>query len=165
MPKTKSVIIVELVISLILIVFLAEIFSQNMILQQTNDDLSKKLQNTTHELEALKENYTYVMGFLGANSEGEITPQIETRLGIRLMTGQASRNYLWVTGEVENTGNLTLFNVRLRYTLFTNNGTDVKEDIIGTLRIHQVVTRRFSAYSSLGPIVNWNLEPVATYEP
>jgi hypothetical protein len=170
LPKTRDVIIIAFLITLILAVALVEISSQNIILQQRNDDLSKKLQNATKELEVLKRNYTDLMDIFEANSKGEISPPIETRLGIKLMQGvkllqSEQRNYLWVTGEVQNTGNLTLYNVRLRYTLYTNNGTDVKEDIIGTMKAQQVVTRRFSAFSSLGAIMNWKLEPVATYEP
>ena len=154
MPKTRAVFAIAFLIVIILAVTLVGIYSQNMILQQTNDDLSIRLQNTTKELDALKQNYTKLNDLFGANSKGEIYPPIETRLGIKLMQGVRllqgeQRNYLWVTGEVQNTGNLTLFNVRLRYTLSTSNGTDVKEDIIGTMQAHQVVTRRFSALAHL----------------
>jgi hypothetical protein len=132
---------------------------------QTNAELLKKLQAATKEINSLKQENTDLSNIVGLSSNGTFSLPIQTRLGIRLMEGGRYVNYLWVTGEVENTANITLYNARLRVTLNTTNGTDVKEDIIGTLLPHQTVTRRFSAYSSLGPITSWNIEPVATYEP
>jgi hypothetical protein len=132
---------------------------------RANVELLRKLQSTTRELDALQKKYIDLLNILGVNSNGALGLPIQTRLGIRLMDGGRYQNYLWVTGEVENTGNITLYNVRLRFTLQTTNGTDVKEDIIGTMQAHQIVTRRYTAYSSLGAITGWNLEPVATYQP
>jgi hypothetical protein len=132
---------------------------------RTNSELSKKLQDTTQKLEILTENYTDLMNILGLNSNGALSLPIQTRLGIKLMEGIRFPNYLWVTGEIENTANITLYNVRLRFTLYTTNGTDVKEDILGTMEPHQIVTTRYTAYTSLGTITSWKLEPEATYEP
>jgi hypothetical protein len=131
---------------------------------RTNIELSKKLQDTTQKLEILTENYTDLMNILGLNSNGASSLPIQTRLGIKLMEGIRFPNYLWVTGEVENTANITLYNVRLRFTLYTTNDTDVKEDILGTMQPHQIVTTRYTAYTSLGTITSWKLEPEATYE-
>jgi len=132
---------------------------------RTNSELSKKLQDTTQKLEILTENYTDLMNILGLNSNGALGLPIQTRLGIKLMEGIRFPNYLWITGEVENTANITLYNVRLRFTLYTTNDTDVKEDILGTMQPHQIVTTRYTAYTSLGTIISWKLEPEATYEP
>lgn len=166
LPKISVKLFAVALAALILTVTLAGFLqTQNTLLIKSNKELSKNLDTATHELKVLKGNYTDLMKIFEGNLKGEINPQIETRLGIRVMPGQRYPNYLWVTGEVENVGNLTLFNVRLRYTLYTTNGTDVKEDIIGTLQVHQVVIRRYTAYTSLGEITSWKLEPVATYEP
>lgn len=132
---------------------------------KTNSELTKKLQSTSHELEALKKNYADLSNILGMSSNGGLSLPIQTRLGIKLTEGGRYSNFLWVTGEVENTANITLFNVRLRFTLHTTNNTDVSEDIIGTMQPQQIVTTRYTAYTSLGAITSWGLETVATYEP
>jgi hypothetical protein len=124
---------------IITIAMTGNLLNQNAALRTNNDELAEKLENTTHELDSLKKNYTDLMNLIGANLNGELTPPIKTRLGIKLIEGQRYLNYLWATGEVENAGNLTLYNVRLRFTLYTNNGSDVKEDIIGTLQSHQLL--------------------------
>ena len=166
MPKINVKLFAAVVAALILAVTLTGISqNQNAILSANKDELAKKLENTTHELEALKKNYTDLMDIFVGNLKGELNPQIQTRLGVKIMPGQRYPNYLWVTGEVENVGNFTLYNVRLRYTLYPTNSTDVKEDIIGTMHAHQIVTRRYTAYTSLGEITSWTLDPVATYEP
>ena len=132
---------------------------------KTNSELTKKLQSTSHELDVLKVNYTDLLNILGFDSNGGLSLPIQTRLGIKLTEGGRYSNFLWVTGEVENTANITLYNVRLRFTLHTTNSTDVSEDIIGTMQPHQIVTTRYTAYTSFGAITSWSLEPVATYEP
>ena len=157
--------IITVTVVIVLLITTGILLHQHVALTKSHYELLELLENTTHELEVLKRNYTDLMDLFGANANGELSPKIETRLGIKLMEGQLTANYLWVTGEVKNVGNLTLYNVRLRYTLYTSNGTDVKEDIIGTLQAHQIVTRRYSAWTSLGKILSWDLEPVATYEP
>ena len=98
---------------------------------RTNSELTKKLQSTSQELDALQKDYAYLSSILGMTSNGSVSLPIQTRLGIKLTDGGRYSNYLWVTGEVENTANITLYNVRLRFTLQTANGTDVSEDIIG----------------------------------
>ncbi|MCW4004829.1 MAG: hypothetical protein NWE95_13060 [Candidatus Bathyarchaeota archaeon] len=159
----KTIITVTIVI--VLLITTGVLLHQQVALTKSNHELLELLEKTNSELEVLKRNYSDLLNLFGANANGELSPKIETRLGIKLMEGQRNANYLWVTGEVENVGDLTLFNVRLRYTLHTSNGTDVKEDIIGTLQPHQIVTRRFTAWTSLGKITSWELEPVATYQP
>jgi hypothetical protein len=141
------------------------VFLEKAATDKTNEELSNRLQTATREYGTLKQNYTDLLKILGLNSNGGVSLPIQTRLGIKLMEGARYPNYLWVTGEVENTGNIPLYNVRLRFTLHTTNGTGIYEDIIGTMGAHQIVTRRFSAYTSLGAIISWDLEPVATYEP
>lgn len=157
--------IIPVTIVIVLLITTGVLLHQQVALTKSNYELLELLEKTNSELEVLKENYTDLLDLFGANANGELSPKIETRLGIKLMDGYLYDNYLWVTGEVENVGNLTLYNVRLRYTLHTSNGTDVKEDIIGTLQPHQIVPRRFAAWTLLGKIISWDLEPVATYQP
>ena len=59
MPKIKVKLFAAVVAALILAVTFTGISqNQNAILSANNDELAKKLENTTHELEALKKNYT-----------------------------------------------------------------------------------------------------------
>jgi hypothetical protein len=165
MLRTNKKWIAVVSVMIILLIAIVTVFSQKTATDKTNKELSNKLQTTTQEYDSLKENYSDLLKILGFNSNGAVSLPIQTRLGIKLMDGIRYPNYLWVTGEVENTGNITLYNVRLRFTLHTTNGTGVYEDIIGTMGVHQIVTRRFSAFTPLGAIISWDLQPVATYEP
>ncbi len=165
MPKINKKWISVIFVVFILVTSLIFILEVKFQTDKANSELLKNLQITNQELDNLKDNYTNLLKILGLNSNGGSSIPIQTRLGIKLMQGIRYPNYLWVTGEVENTANITLYNVRLRFTLHTTNGTDVYEDIIGTMRGHETVNRRFTVYTSLGTILSWNLEPVATYEP
>ncbi len=146
----------------------------NAELLRTNNELQEKygssyenlliqLQNVSSELENVRRNYTQLLKFFGADSE----PKIQTLLGTTLIEPYQNKdeNYLWVTGKVENTENVTVYDVRLKFTIFTNNGVDVKEDLIGTLQPYQVVDRRFSVLTSMGKITNWSIETEATFIP
>ncbi len=131
-----------------------------------NIQLSTQYENSEKELSEANQKYSDLQQEISeANKNYELSPPIETRLGIKVMPGIRYPNYLWITGQVENVGNQTIYNAKLRLTLTTTNGTDVKEDIIGTMQSHQIVDVRFTAFSSLSTIVNWKLETVATYRP
>ena len=131
-------------------------------LERTNNELLKKLEDTTRELESFQKDYADLHDILNAN----LNPPIETRLGIRLMeNGQRFKTYLWVTGEVSNAGNLTAYNVKLIFKLYTDNGTQVKQQTLGTLKPYETVSIRLSVWSEIGLIESWDLEPVATFEP
>jgi len=100
--------------------------------------------------------------------EDKVKPPIGTRLGIRLIDfsgGRYSDNYLWVTGEIYNAGNLTAFDVKLVFKLYTDNGTQAKQHALGTLKPHQNVSVRLTVWSEIGTIKTWDLETTATYEP
>jgi hypothetical protein len=152
--------------SIVLSVTTVAVSIENSYLKNENIQLSTQYKNKQKELSEVNQKYFELQQEISeANKEYELSPPIETRLGIKIMPGIRYPNYLWITGQVENVGNLTLYNAKLRFTLSTTNGTDVKEDIIGTMQSHQIVDVRFTAFSSLGTIVNWKLETVATYRP
>jgi hypothetical protein len=152
--------------SIVLSVATVAVSIENSYLKNENKQLSTQYKNKQKELSEVNQKYFELQQEISeANKEYELSPPIETRLGIKIMPGIRYPNYLWITGQVENVGNLTLYNAKLRFTLSTTNGTDVKEDIIGTMQSHQIVGVRFTAFSSLGTIVNWKLETVATYRP
>ena len=140
---------------------------ENANLNSNNIQLSIELEGTQQKLDEVNKNYFDLKELFEANQKGDISPPIETRLGIKVFEGIRAGfpNYLWITGQVENVGNLTLYNVKLRFTLYTANGTDVREHVIGTMQSGQVVDVRYSAYTALGTISNWKLETVATYRP
>ncbi len=144
----------------------AELLKEKNELSEMQDEyniLLSKLENATKELEAIKENYTSLLNFFNRDSD----PKIQTRLGGTLIEPYQNKddNYVWITGAVENMENVTVYDVRLKITLFTNQGTDVQEDLIGTMEPHQVVNRRFAVLTSVGKITNWSIEPVATFVP
>jgi hypothetical protein len=138
----------------------SELSKSNDELSESNDKLLAMLDNVTREWEAVKQNYTMLLSFFGPDPN----PVIKTRLGIELLERvTVGDNYLWVTGEVENTENVTVYNVMLNFTLYTYRGIDNSRIVIGTMEPHQVVPIRTSIQTSLGKIINWTLDPVATY--
>ena len=144
----------------------AELLKEKSELSEMQDEyyiLLSELENATTELEAIKENYTRLLNFFNRDSD----PKIQTRLGGKLIEPYQNKddNYVWITGAVENMENVTVYDVRLKITLFTNEGTDAQEDLIGTMEPHQVVNRRFAVLTSIGKITNWSIEPVATFVP
>ena len=144
----------------------AELLKENNKLSELQNEyniLVSKIENATTELETLRENYTKLLNFFSRDSD----PKIQTHLGGSLIEPYQNKddNYVWITGAVENIENVTVYDVRLKITLFTNQGTDVQEDLIGTMEPHQVVSRRFAVLTSVGKITNWSIEPVATFVP
>jgi hypothetical protein len=155
-----------IVISILLAITTVAVFLQNSSLKNENLQLSTKYENNKKELSEVNQKYADLQQeILEASKNYELSPPIETRLGIRVMPGIRYPNYLWITGQVENVGNLTLFNAKLRFTLYTTNGTDVKEYVLGTMATHQTVDVRYTTFSSLGTITIWKLETIATYRP
>ena len=173
-PKKKILANTVLIFALILIICI--LFYQNLILSTSNEELtesnkklseknaelSAELANVTSELTFAKQNFSSILRSFGNDSN----PLIETRLGIELIDRiTLGDNYLWITGEIENKENVTVYDVALNFTLYTYQGIDNAKIIIGNLEPHQVVAIRTSVMTSFGKIVNWNLEPIATYLP
>jgi len=139
-----------------------DIEKRNQALIQINGDLTQKLDNITSELQALNQSYY----LLKSRLEPNISPIIETRLGIKLIDLIALEdNYLWITGEIENKENVTIYNVRLNFTLFTTRGVSVQPLVIGTLQPHQVIEIRTDIQTSTGKIINWSLDVTSSYTP
>lgn len=178
LPHSKKL-ISTLAIALILTASATGILvDQNVVLSKANDDLLRtnarlsntlegdelilELKNVTAELKAVKKNYTDLLEFFGTSD-----PKIVTRLGATLIdpVNNPDDNYVWVTGEVENSESRTVYDARLKFTLFTNNGVETIKDLIGTMQPHQIVARRFAVHSSVGKITNWSIEAVATFTP
>lgn len=158
----KAVVIVAATLILISIItgILLTQYWKISTLEKTNNELLKKLEETTQELVSLQENYTDLQKMLSVN----LDPPIETRLGIKLMeNGQRYRNYLWVTGEVFNAGNVTAYNVNLIFKLYTDNGTEVRQLLLGTLKPYETISIRLSVWSNIGLIKSWELVPAATF--
>lgn len=140
----------------------SELFETNEKLSKSNDELTTQLQNVIHELDAIKQNYTQLLSYFGPNPN----PVIETRLGIKLLDRPTiGDNHLWVTGEIENTENVTVYNAILNFTLFTLRGVDTKPIVVGTMEPHQVVFIRTNVQTVTGKIINWSLDAEATYLP
>ena len=133
-------------------------------LEVANSDLLMKLENATLELESLQKNFTDSQNYINAY----LKPQIVTRLGMKLIdikSGRYGDNLLWVTGKIQNMDNVTAYNVQLLFKLYTDNGTQVKQLVFGTLQPFEVISIRRNVWSEIGTIESWDLEPFATYEP
>lgn len=146
---------------------LNDLMNENQKLTIVNRDLTQQINNITIELQDLNRSYY----LLKSRLEPNISPVIETRLGIKLIdlinqnTHVIDDNYLWMTGEIENKENVTIYNVRLNFTLFTNRGVFVEPLVIGTLQPHQVVEIRTDIQTSTGKILNWKLDVTSSYSP
>ena len=133
-------------------------------LEASNLGLLMKLENATQELESLQENFTDSQNYANANSK----PQIVTRLGLKridISSGRYGDTLLWVTGKIQNMDNVTAYNVQLLFKLYTDNGTQVKQLVFGTLQPFEIISIRRNVWSEIGTIASWDLEPFATYEP
>ena len=158
---------ISIVLSTVLVITTIFVAFENTNLNNSNIQLASELERTQQKLDEVNKNYVDLQELFEDYQKVDIFPSIETRLGIKVFEGirDGFPNYLWITGQVENVGNLTLYNAKLRFTLYTANGTDVREHVIGTMQSQQVVDVRYSAYTALGAITNWKLETVATYRP
>jgi len=133
-------------------------------LEASNLDLLMKLENATQELESLQKNFTDSQNYINSY----LKPQIVTRLGLKLIdinSGRYGDNLLWVTGRIQNMDNVTAYNVQLLFKLYTDNGTQVKQLVFGTLKPYETISIRRNVWSEIGTIESWDLEPFATYEP
>lgn len=161
----KETLVASIVFTVIVIALLAETVSLSM----TNNDLSTKLQDMTQTNEALKGNLESLQANYSALARsignGYPEPPIATRLGMKLdQATYADKVMLWVTGEVQNMGNRTLYNVRLRFDL--NGGNESQDYVVGILEPYETVTVRTSIWSRFSAdIVTWKMVPVATYTP
>lgn len=168
---SKKAFAVTLVVSILMTATAGALFFQNIELSITNGELSGKLkdliranENLTNNLWVLNENYTALLSTVSTDFN---PPLIETQLGIKLMEASyTAQNYLWVTGQTQNLGNQTLYNVKLRFTLDTNDGTETRDYVIGIMQPHETVTVKTSIFASgIADITTWKLTPVATYVP
>ena len=151
-------------ISIVLVGIFLNQYWRIVTLDAANSDLLLKLENMTGELESLKKNLTGSQDNVNVNFK----PQIVTRLGMKLIDisgGRFGDNYLWVTGEIQNVGNFTAYNVQLLFKFYTDNGTQVKQLNFGTLKPFEVISIRTSVVSEIGTIESWDLETAATSEP
>lgn len=168
--------IVDFAIIAVLIAALVYLAYQNAALTQANDDLQAvneeltesnmillgKIENITDELQDTKKNYTLLMSYFAPNPN----PVIETRLGAKIIERPTlSDNYLWVTGEIVNTENVTVYNTVLNFTLYTIRGVDTQPIVVGTMEPHQVVSIRTDVETATGKIINWSSKATATFLP
>jgi hypothetical protein len=128
---------------------------------ESNEELTARVTNLTSELRALQENYSKLILW------GEETnPKVQTKLGVTVIERYDTKdNYLWVTGEVENDENITIYDAKLNFKLYTYNGVDESQIVIGTMQPHQIVAIRTAVITHLKGIINWTIQPTATFVP
>jgi hypothetical protein len=95
----------------------------------------------------------------------DVSANIVTRLGAKLFEGGVRdvygsiSKYVWMTGEVENVGNVTAF-VSLSIRVTTSMDAEIQEEILGTLQPHQVVSVAKTIWPEQGDIVSWSITPL-----
>jgi len=160
---------------ILLITITAALLIQTLTLNNANNQLSAELQKTTQTnqelkstLQSLTENYTLLESQIKAAETPLPPPPIETRLGMNPQQATyVDKIMLWVTGEVQNMGNRTLYNVRLRFHLNTDSwDSETVDHTIGILEPNETVTIKTSIASRLSAdITSWKLTTTATYTP
>lgn len=173
---SKTILLFTIIIIAILLTSTGFLITQNLSIQQANTILQKTNQELTNtnralsnqidylstQLDSINQSYNALKSYFGPNPD----PLIATRLGVKIIDRpQDTGNYLWITGEVENTENVTVYNTRLNFTLYSNPKTQSHTIYLGTLTPHQVVEVRTSVQSSTYKIINWNLDATANYLP
>ncbi len=136
-----------------------ELLKSYSVLMELNEELTARVTNLTSELQAFQENYSRLRLW-----SGETNPKVQTRLGATVIERYDTKdNYLWVTGEVQNDENVTIYDAKLNFTLYTYNGVDESQILIGTMQPQQVVTIRTTVMTQLKGIINWTIEPSAKF--
>lgn len=168
----KSTITVALIIVIltVAVVFLAiqnavltrstgELLKSYVVLLESNKALSAKATSLTLELQTFQENYNRLRLW-----GGEKNPEIQTRLGTTVIERYDIKdNYLWETGEVENVENVTIYDFKLNFALYAYNGVNESQILIGTMHPHQVITIRTTVMTQMKIIINWTIEPTASF--
>jgi len=132
-------------------------------LQNSNEEYQVRLDSVNRDVRFLKQENEKLLSQSGNVSD--VSAIIVTRLGAKLFErgvrdiyGTVS-NYVWMTGEVENVGNVTAF-VSLSIRVTTSRGVETQEAILGTLQPHQVVSVSKTVWPGQGDIVSWSITPL-----
>ena len=126
-------------------------------LQKSNEEYQRRLDNLEEENEKLKSQLTSQVSDVSAN--------IVTRLGAKLFEGGVKdihgtiSNYIWMTGEVQNTGNATAF-VSLSIKIATTRDVEIQEEILGTLQPNQIIPVTLTIWPEQGEITSWTITPL-----
>jgi hypothetical protein len=131
------------------------------------DSLQLRLEGANREINILKEENEKIGSQITAI---DVSASILTRLGAKLFEGGVKdvrgtvSNYVWMTGEVQNEGNVSAF-VSLSIKVSTTYGVEIQEIRLGTLQPDQSVPVASTVWPENGNIVSWTITPLGYYFP
>ncbi len=132
-------------------------------LKKSNAEYQLRLDNVNSDFNTIKQENEKLRSQFGSQVS-DVTPNIVTRLGAKLFErgvrdvyGTIS-NYVWMTGEVQNTGNVSAF-VSLSIKISTTKGFEIQEVILGTLQPDQIVPVASTIWPENGSIISWTITP------
>ncbi len=132
-------------------------------LQNSNEEYQVRLDSVNRDVNFLKQENEKLLSQSGNISD--VSENIVTRLGAKLFDGGVRdvqgtvSNYVWMTGEVENVGNVAAF-VSLSIRVTTSMGVETQDEILGTLQPHQVVSVAETIWPEQGDIISWSITPL-----
>lgn len=160
--KVLGIILFAVLVSL-LVFFNIYQLSQITFLQKSNDEYQLRLNESTKEFDNLREEYEKLRN--QASNVSDVSASIVTRLGAKLFQGGVKdiygtiSSYVWMTGEVQNTGNVSAF-VSLSIKISTTKDVEIQEVILGTLQPNQIVQVTKTIWPQQGDITSWTITPL-----
>jgi hypothetical protein len=151
--------------ALVSLLFFFNIYQFRLIcsLKNSNEEYQLRLDSVNRDVNFLRQENEKTLSQSGNVSD--VSANIVTRLGAKLFEGGVRdvygsiSNYVWMTGEVENVGNVTAF-VSLSIRVTTSMDAEIQEEILGTLQPHQVVSVAKTIWPEQGDIVSWSITPL-----
>jgi hypothetical protein len=132
-------------------------------LQNSNEEYQCRLDRAVTEFNYLKGENEKLKNQIG--NVIDVSANIVTRLGAKLFAGGVKdiygtiSNYIWMTGEVQNTGNVTAF-VSLSIKVSTTKDVEIHEVTLGTLQPNQIANVIKTIWPEQGDITSWTITPV-----
>lgn len=163
--KKRGLAITLLAIALISLLSFFNLYQLSLInsLQNRNEEYQRRLDNAATEFNNLK-------GEKKITNATDVSANIVTRLGAKLFEGGVKdvrgtvSNYIWMTGEVQNLGNVTAF-VSLSIKVSTTKDVEIQEFKLGTLQPNQIVSVAETIWPEQGQITSWTITPLGYHFP
>lgn len=137
-------------------------------LQNRNEEYQHRLDKATTDFNNLEEENEKLKSQI--SNATDVSANIVTRLGAKLFErgerdihGTIS-NYIWMTGEVQNMGNVSAF-VSLSIKISTTKDIETQEVMLGTLQSNQIVPVTETIWPEQGDITSWTITPLGYHFP
>ena len=168
--KKRGLAITLLAIALISLLSFFNLYQLSLInsLQNSNEEYQRRLDKAATDFNNLEEeNEKLKSQIINAT---DVSANIVTRLGAKLFErgekdihGTIS-NYIWMTGEVQNMGNVSAF-VSLSIKISTTKDVEIQEFKLGTLQPNQIVSVAETIWPEQGQITSWTITPLGYHFP